>query len=116
MADFIIHHNGAYNIFGTIADAPHYESALTLEQLRLVMKDSYGEHGLRTLPERLERAHRTGCSHVGGWTLDECISGNRAGPGESSLPREEFIARFLTLPASPNPNQGDSTEGGNDNG
>jgi hypothetical protein len=96
LADLIIHHNGAYNIFGTIADAPHYSSALTLDQLRQVMKENYGEHGLRTLPERLERAHKTGCSHIGGWTLDECIAGNRAGPNESAVSRDEFIAKYLT--------------------
>lgn len=98
MSDLIIHHNGAYNIYGTIADGCHYMRALTLDQLRMVVKESYGEHGLRTLPERLERAHRTGCSHINNWTLDDCISANRAGPNESSLSREEFIRQFLTLP------------------
>jgi len=43
MAEFIIHHNGAYNIYGTIADGAHYESALTLDQLRQVIQREQGE-------------------------------------------------------------------------
>jgi hypothetical protein len=50
------------------------------------------------LPERLERAHKTGCSSIDGTTLLECIAGNRAGPKEAEMPAGEFIERFLTLP------------------
>jgi hypothetical protein len=97
MAQFIIHKDGAYNIFGTIADAPYFENALTLDQLEQYTLNMFGEDGLRALPERLERAHLTGCSNRAGWTLEECISGNRAGPHESTMPTNEFIQRYLTL-------------------
>jgi hypothetical protein len=102
MADFIIHHDGAYNVFGTIADGPHYVSALTLDQLREVLQQQHGQRGLENLSLRLERAHKTGCSGHD-WTLDDCIAANRwTGDGEGPpgcMPRDEFIARYLTLPA-----------------
>ena len=97
MAALIMHKDGAYNIYGTIADGPHFESALTLEQLTEVIGQEFGESGLRELPGRLERAHRTGCSHIAGWTLEDCIAGNRAGPNETSMSYEDFVARYLTL-------------------
>lgn len=97
MPQFIIHHEGAYNIYGTIADGCHYESALTLDQLRQVIQQRFGEDGMSKLPERLERAHAKGCSGYE-WTLDDCIEANRQGPKETRLPREVFIERFLTLP------------------
>lgn len=90
MAHFILHHEGAYNVWSTIVDAPLYESALTLDQLKQVEP---------TTDARLERAHKNGCSAIYGATLDECISVNRAGPQEARLSRDEFIAKFLTLPA-----------------
>jgi hypothetical protein len=99
VANFIIHHNGAYNIFGTVADGAHYENALTLDQLRAVIKREHGKAGLDYLPQRLGRAHLTGCSGLG-HSLDDCIAQNRQGPNESHMPRDEFIARFLTLPAT----------------
>lgn len=101
MADFIIHHNGAYNIFGTIADGVHYVEALTLDQLREVIKEEHGNSGLVNLSLRLERAQKTGCSGHD-WTLDDCIAANRwNGDGEDKpgcMPRDEFIRRYLTLP------------------
>jgi len=104
MADFIIHHEGAYNIFGTIADGVHYVSALTLDQLREIIQQEHGERGLENLSLRLERAHRTGCSGFDR-TLDDCIAANRwMGDGEGppgAMPRDEFIARYLTLPSTP---------------
>ena len=98
MAALILHKDGAYNIYGTIADGPHFESALTLEQLTKVIKQEYGLVGLRELPQRLERAHRTGCSSMRGETLEGCIACNRAGKNEANMPVDEFVARFLTLP------------------
>ena len=97
MATLIMHKDGAYNFYGTIADGPHYESALTLEQLTEIVRLENGAAGLRELPQRLERAHKTGCSHTAGWTLEDCIAGNRAGPNEETMPHDEFVVRYLTL-------------------
>jgi hypothetical protein len=98
MPQYIIHKDGAYNIFTTIADGACYDGALTLEQLREVIKDEYGEQGMRDLPARLERAHESGCSGRG-WTLDDCIDSNRQGPNEKRMPKDEFVRRYLTLPS-----------------
>lgn len=100
MADFIIHHEGAYNIFGTIADGVHYETALTIDQLRKVIRLKHGEAGVANLQQRLERAHLTGCSGFG-WSLDDCIRANRWDGNRETEPgpisRDEFIRRHMTL-------------------
>jgi hypothetical protein len=96
MAHYIIHLDGAYNIWSTVVDSPLFESALTLEQLSYVTKRDHGEHGLRALRDRLDRAHATGCSSYIE-DLDDVISVNRAGPKESRLSKSEFIAKYLTL-------------------
>jgi hypothetical protein len=93
----IIHHEGAYNIWTTVADGPCYEPAMTLEQLTDLIRQQFGERGIHDLPQRLNRAHATGTSFPG-VTLNELISGNRAGEHEAELTRDELIARYLTLP------------------
>jgi hypothetical protein len=98
MPQWIIYKDGAYNLFSTVVDAPVYESALTSDQLREAMREKFGQTGLDALPERLDRAHKTGCSSIDGTTLLECIAGNRSGPKEAEMPAGEFIERFLTLP------------------
>lgn len=99
MPRFIIHKDGAYNFYTTVADGACYERAMTLDELRAVVRFEHGEAVLHDLPGRLERAHATGCSGIG-YTLDDCISSNRAGPNESRMPADEFIARYLTLDAA----------------
>lgn len=101
MPKLIIHKNGAYNLYSTVVDAPVYESALTIEQLIDVTFIELGISGLKDLPLRLGRAHKTGCSHVAGFTLEDCIISNRAGENESNIPVDDFIKRFLTLEAQP---------------
>jgi len=98
MAKIILHHQGAYQLYETIADGPVYVSALTFEQLKKAVMVHGGQAALANLPDSLERAHRTGCSSMDGATLKECISTNRAGHNETTLPEAEFIARWLTLP------------------
>lgn len=99
MPQYIIHKDGAYNFYTTVADGACYESALTLDQVREIIKEEYGQQGLRELDARLERAHKTGCSAFNE-TLETCIEGNRAGPRERHMPRDEFIAKYLTLKRS----------------
>jgi hypothetical protein len=99
MSRFIIHRAGAYNLFCTGSDSAVYERALTLQELTEKIRSEYGQRGLQELPERLERAHATGCSGLDGISLADCIEGNRAGPQESELTFDEFVAKYLTLPA-----------------
>lgn len=96
MAQLILHKDGAYQIYTTIADGACFEGALTLEELTEYIRQELGEAGLRELPQRLERAHKTGCS-MHGTTLAECLAANRAGENESELSYDEFVARYLTL-------------------
>jgi hypothetical protein len=48
----------------------------------------------KDLDERLERVERFGTSLLFGETADELIAFNRAGPGESSLTKEELIQEY----------------------
>jgi hypothetical protein len=98
MPQLILHKDGAYNIYTTVADGACYEHALTREQLEEVIRFEGGARAVAELPWRLERAHKTGCSAISGETLEECIAGNRAGENEANLSLEEFVERFLTLP------------------
>ena len=95
MPKLILHKDGAYNLYTTVADGACYESALTLKQLRKAIELEHGQAGLQS---RLDRAHKTGCSSMHGETLAECISCNRAAPGEAHLSFDEFVQRYLTLP------------------
>lgn len=95
MPNFIIHHDGVYNYYTTVADGACYEGGLTLAQVEEIERFERGEQGLRELPRRLERAHKTGCSGMG-WSLHTCIQSTR----EPIMARDEFISRYLTLPSS----------------
>ena len=97
MAQYIVHHKGAYNIYGTIADGAYFESALTLNQLKQYIKEEFGEQGLRNLPQRLERAQQKGTSSINANSLEETLLCNRAGKNESHISTKTFIKRFLTL-------------------
>ncbi len=97
MGQLILHHDGAYNLYSTISDCPYYESALTLEQLREAVKEEAVTRAMEELERRLERAHQFGCSCGYGTTLHNRIRSNRAGPNESRLSPNKFIAQFLTF-------------------
>jgi hypothetical protein len=96
MANIICHRNGKYNFYTTIADGFCYESALTLEQVREVVKQQSGQNGLDQLPERLERAHKNGHSAMDGGTLEDFLCCNRAGENEAHLSFDECVRRFLS--------------------
>ena len=111
MAELILHKDGAYNIYTTVADCACYESALTLDELKEAIRFSQGETGLRDLPQRLERAHKSGCSSMLYVTLEECILCNRAGENESELSMDDFVAKYLTLAPSEIALSGDMDSG-----
>lgn len=90
MPRYIIHHDGAFNEYTTIADGACWKTAMTEADMKRVLGPDGSD-------ERFQRAKETGCSGYG-QTLDTCIAGNRAGDGEKNLTRDEFIQRFLTLP------------------
>lgn len=93
MPTYIIHNNGAYNLYSTISEAARYDHALTLKQLTDEIELESGHNGLQQLPARIERARKKGCSSIGTMSLADCISCNAA-----DLSLDDFIARYLTLP------------------
>ena len=95
MPQFIVYHEGKYNIHSTVSDGPYFSSGLTLDQLTHYIKEEFGNRGLTDLPARLKRAHATGCSGLPKMTLEECLSCNRAGPRERHLSTKEYIDKFL---------------------
>lgn len=91
MPRYIIHRNGAFNEYTTVADGACWEAAMSEDDLKRLLGPVAGAE------DRFERAKATGCSaHFE--TLESCVAGNRAGPNETELPFDEFIRRFLTLP------------------
>lgn len=99
MSNLILHKDGAYNLYSTIADGAYYEHALTLDELHEAIRFEQGQAGVDQLPARLKRAHATGCSSLVRETLAGCIKCNRAGLGERCMPFDEFVSKYLTLPA-----------------
>lgn len=97
MAQTILHLNGAYNIFSSISDAPIFESAIDLRQLKQYINDEFGKSGLRELDRKLKRAKGKGTSSLISDSIEDEIQSNRAGDNESTLPFDEFVKRFLTL-------------------
>lgn len=97
MGQIILHKDGAYQLYTTVGEGACFESALTLEQLTAYIKEELGERGLHDLPDRLRRAHRHGSSSHILPTLEDTIACNRAGPGETHMSVDEFVAKYLTL-------------------
>lgn len=97
MANYILYKDGAYNLWSTIVDAPLYDRALTLQELKKILLSEGGESAISDLPARLVRSHATGCSAIFGGTLEDCVSVNRAGPNETCTPYDEFVQKYLTV-------------------
>ena len=100
MPTYIIHKDGVYNFYSSVVDTCMFVSGLTLDQVKQWYKEEYGNHGMRDLPERLDRAHRKGTSCRLHSNLREFLVCNRAGKDEAELPYEEFVEQFLTIRAS----------------
>lgn len=101
MGQVILHKDGAYNLYSTVADGPCFEEALTLDELKEEIKEEQGNLGLRNFERRLEQAHKTGTSSMVGHDLKSMISGNTVGPGGKPMPYDEFIEKYLTLRTPP---------------
>jgi uncharacterized protein YehS (DUF1456 family) len=98
MARGIIFHNGAYNVWSTEWDSPIFVSGMTREMIVEYFREKQGEDGLKTLPERFEQAHKTGCDDLHlGHTLDDLINSNRAGEKHTPMPKDEFLKKFFTI-------------------
>lgn len=97
MPQYIIHKDGAFNVFSTVVDAPLLDQALAKDELAAWFRDMHGESVMNELSIRIDRAVAAGTSALTGITLEELISFNRAGQNEKMMQPAEFIDQFLTL-------------------
>jgi hypothetical protein len=78
----------------TVMDAPA-TYGMSLAEFREYHRDEYGRSRDVELEQRLARVEATGTSCLGpDRTVDAVIEGNRAGPGESSLTKQELIQKY----------------------
>ena len=97
MSYFVLHHNGAFNLYLTATDSPSLENGVTEDGLRDYVKLEYGNHGLRSLDVQIERAKATGTSSLMDTQLEELVRFNRCGLNRKGMPLTEFIQKYLTL-------------------
>lgn len=84
-----------YLEWSTIVDAP-VTYGMTLEQFMRWYKDQFGAKDFKeVLPERLTRVEAKGTSSLG-WTLEEVLSSNRAGPNETHLTYDQIWDEYCT--------------------
>lgn len=86
-----------YLEWSTIVDAPT-TYGVTLDEFKYYYLKRYGTEGFKDLQERLDRADKTGSSCAYGTTLEDTISGNRAGPNETELSLEQIIETYCNPP------------------
>ena len=98
MGHIVIHHEGVFNVWSTVVDAPILEHGVTRAQLFEWSEDFYTPRCNHDFDWRADKAVQQGTSSLLGENLDELIVGNRAGPNEKSLSKAEFIKQYLTLP------------------
>jgi len=87
-----------YLEWSTIVDAPT-TYGMTLEQFTDHYRERYGSDGVHGLSARLERVAKHGSSCA--WeaqSAEDMISGNRAGPDETELTREQIIEEYCRRP------------------
>ena len=75
--------------WSTIVDAP-ITDLMSEEEYRQWYQIEYGRTGMTGLDEKIKEAKETGCNWRG-YTLDDAISGNRAGEDETHATREEIV-------------------------
>lgn len=95
MGKFIIQIKDKYFEWSTIVDAP-VTFGMSHEELFNYIKREQGEQGLRLLPMRLERVNQKGTSAIGS-TIDDLISGNRAGINENKLSIDEIYDLYTNV-------------------
>jgi hypothetical protein len=97
MAQSFIKLGEHYLVWSSIVDAP-VTFGLTLEELRDYIEREDGRSGLENLARRLGGLNRYGISHPGYQDdsgLDDYIDGNRAGPDEDELTRDEIYRAYV---------------------
>ncbi len=86
-----------YMEWSTVVDAP-VTYLMPLQEFRAAYQEKYGRYGRAggadDLESRLARVADYGTSAMGYRNADEVLAGNRAGPGESTLTRDEILEEY----------------------
>ncbi len=84
MGKFIVKLEGHYFEWSSVVDAPVTEP-MTLADFTEYYQREYGAAGLHGLQHRLDEVEMKGTSALLYDSVEELLSGNRAGPNESEL-------------------------------
>lgn len=82
-----------YLEWSSTADAP-ITFGMSLKEFESYHRDEYGRNGHRDFDRRMERVHEAGTSSHYKMTVEEIISGNRAGPDETELTPDEIYQAY----------------------
>lgn len=82
-----------YMEWSTVVDAP-VTYICTRKEFEDFYRKEYGEDGMRTLPERMERVEQKGTSCLLDDSAEQTVKFNRAGPNESTLTFDEIRQRY----------------------
>ena len=94
MGRYIIKLEEFYLEWSTIVDAP-VTYGMKIDDFKEYYKEEYGSHGMKDLPDRLERIEENGVSaYPPDNDLDSLLAYNRAGKNESVLTKEEIIKEY----------------------
>lgn len=94
MPAFIAEFGGKYCEWSTVVDAP-VSSLMSERALFKHLQDHYGSRGTGNFAEQMERVRKHGCSGIG-WTKEDLLGCNRAGPDETELTEAEIIQRYAS--------------------
>jgi hypothetical protein len=96
MGNYIVKIKDHYLEWSTIMDAP-VTFGMDRVELQAHIAEEYGLHGVDTLPERMARVNVKGVSSYNHDSVEELISGNRAGPNEKELTLEEIYQAYCLM-------------------
>jgi len=86
-----------YLEWSTVVDAPTV-FGMSLEEFKEYYKDEYGRQGMWDFDKRLERVEAKGTSSMMHNSVEEVISGNRAGKDETELTLKQIISYYCKYP------------------
>ena len=92
MPAFIAEFGGKYCEWSTVVDAP-VTKLMSEKALFRHMLDHYGSRGTSNFTEQMERVRKHGCSGIG-WSKEDLLGCNRAGPDETELTEAEIIKHY----------------------
>lgn len=96
MGRYICHHDGFFFEWSTVVDAP-VTYAMPREEFEQYYREEYGRSRMDDFERRMARAIETGTS-AHGYTLEDVVSGNRAGPDETEATFEQIIKELHDRP------------------